>query len=189
MLFDDQSGNNILGLRGLEAEATFAAIYEQYAQRLYRLAYQKTNSTDKAAEIVQDVFVSLWEKRKTLIISNLEHYLFSAVRYQVINHLRAVIADRKFTDTDTEPLDSGQLLDQSLTADELQEALNQALQNLPEKTRTVFEMSRYEQLSNKEIARQLELSEKAVEYHITQAIKHLRVYLKEFLLGIAIAYL
>lgn len=164
-----------------QAEEAFAALYDRYAQRLYRLAYQKTNSTDAAAEIVQDVFVSLWEKRQTLLISNLEHYLLSAVRYKVISRLREIIAERKFTDTDTEPLESGLLLDQSLSADELQEALDHALKHLPEKTRVVFEMSRYEQLSNKEIARQLDLSEKAIEYHITQAIKHLRSYLREFL--------
>ncbi|MFN4147178.1 MAG: RNA polymerase sigma-70 factor [Runella sp.] len=163
------------------AEEAFEMIYAHYAQQLYRVAYQKTSSTQKAAEIVQDIFVSLWEKRQTLLIDNIEHYLLTSVRYQVINYLRVKIASRKFSDTDTEPLESGQLLDQSLNADELQQLLNQSLQQLPSKTRTIFEMSRYEQLSNKEIARQLELSEKAVEYHITQSIKHLRVCLKEFL--------
>ncbi|MEI7581389.1 sigma factor [Runella sp.] len=88
----------LLELRSDKAALAFRALYERFAKKLYKLAYQKTTSTETAEEIVQEVFVSLWEKCESLLIGNVENYLLSAVRYQVINHLRNVISQRKFVE-------------------------------------------------------------------------------------------
>ena len=60
---------------------------------------------------------------------------------------------------------------------------------MPEKTQHVFRMSRYEYLSHREIAQQLDLTEKSVEYHITQALRHLRTHLRDFLVLLLLGYL
>lgn len=179
----------LLELRGPKAALAFRALYERFAKKLYKLAYQKTASTEIAEEIVQEVFVGLWEKRENLLIGNVENYLLSAVRYQVINHLRTVIAQRKFV----EPQEQTQVLTQEaelpLTVEDLQNALEKSLEVLPEKTRQVFRMSRNEYLSHREIAQRLDLTEKSVEYHITQALRHLRTHLRDFLMVLILGYL
>ena len=179
----------LLELRGNRATEAFRELYERFAKKLYRLAYQKTTKTDTAEEIVQEVFVSVWEKRHDLMVGNVEHYLLSAVRYQVINHLRTVVVQRKFEEPNERDLlvTEGEVF--SLTVQDLQTALEQALEGLPERTRQVFKMSRYEYLSHREIAQQLQLTEKAVEYHITQALRHLRTHLRDFLLVLLLGYL
>ena len=69
----------------------------------------------------------------------------------------------------------------SLSVEEIKATMAQSIQQLPEKTRQIFVLSRYEQQSHREIAERLDLSEKSVEYHITQALKYLRVELKDYL--------
>jgi RNA polymerase sigma-70 factor (ECF subfamily) len=179
----------LLELRGFKAALAFRALYERFAKKLYKLAYQKTASTETAEEIVQEVFVSLWEKREGLLIGNVEHYLLSAVRYQVINHLRNVIAQRKFSEPQEHNVALVHEAELPMTVEDLQTALEMSLGMLPEKTRQVFRMSRYEYLSHREIAQQLDLTEKSVEYHITQALRHLRMHLRDFLVVLILGYL
>lgn len=186
LLSDEQL---LLELRSDKAALAFRALYERFAKKLYRLAYQKTASTETAEEIVQEVFVGLWEKRENLLIGNVENYLLSAVRYQVINHLRMVIAQRKFVEPQEQMPVMTQEAELSLTVEDLLNALEKSLEVLPEKTRQVFRLSRYEYLSHREIAQRLDLTEKSVEYHITQALRQLRTHLRDFLIVLLLVYL
>jgi RNA polymerase sigma-70 factor (family 1) len=174
------SDETLINLIAIDDEKAFREIYERYWKRLFSLATFKTNSQEIAEEIVQELFVRLWERRKILMITHLESYLFTALKYQIISHLRQVIAQRSVVEptgneasTDTEDF---------LTAQTIQTAIEQGIYQLPEKTQAVFRLSRFEEKSHKEIALALDLSEKSVEYHITQALKFLRVYLKDYLL-------
>jgi RNA polymerase sigma-70 factor (ECF subfamily) len=162
--------------------AAFKALYDRFWHKMYVVAYKKTQSNETAEELVQEIFTKLWERRQSVQIENLESYLFTALKYAVISHIRTIIKSRLYENVDE--------LSQSLTTDfeetaqttwDLQNALDIALKILPDKTRLIFEMSRYEDLPHREIAHQLDISEKAVEYHITQALKLLRVQLKDFM--------
>jgi RNA polymerase sigma-70 factor (family 1) len=163
-----------------EDQDAFAKIYEKYWKKLLGMAIYKTNDRVVAEEIVQELFVSLWEKRKSAVIHNLENYLFVSLKYLIIHHIKKVIAERKMVDT--EGIEIPNEPTEILTAQALQNAINQAVEELPDKTQTVFRMSRFEEKSHKEIADYLEISEKAVEYHITQSLKYLRSELKDFLI-------
>jgi RNA polymerase sigma-70 factor (family 1) len=161
-----------------QSEKAFAEIYERYWRKLSSLAIFKTNSSETAAEIVQEIFVKLWENRNKSIISHLENYLFTALKYQIISHLRTVISNRNITDIYAEPQVNSQ---ETLTADALKVAIETAITVLPSKTQQVFRMSRFDEKSHKEISSELDISEKSVEYHITQTLKILREHLKDFL--------
>ena len=76
-----------------------------------------------------------------------------------------------------------------LTVETIQNAIETGIYQLPDKTQAVFRLSRFEEKSHKEIALALDLSEKSVEYHITQALKFLRVYLKDYLLIILFLFI
>ncbi len=158
-------------------EKAFAEIYERYWKKLTSLAIFKTNSTEIAAEIVQEIFIKLWEKRNSTNIIHLESYLFTALKYQIISHLRAVISSRNITDVYAEPHVVSQ---ETLTVDALKTAIETAMAQLPAKTQQIFRMSRFEEKSHREISSELDISEKSVEYHITQTLKILREHLKDF---------
>ncbi len=166
------------------SETAFRALYDRYAQALFETALHKTNHREAAEEMVQDLFVALWTRRTELQhVEQIRPYLFGALRYRVISYLRTVMAERRQATAVDLPasLSEQGAAERSISVEETQAAINTALANLPEKTRQIFSMSRMEEKPHREIAATLDLSEKSVEYHITQALKQLRVSLKDFL--------
>ncbi|HJT74136.1 MAG TPA: RNA polymerase sigma-70 factor [Chitinophaga sp.] len=169
-------------LRLLKAsdEKAFRVLYERYWKRLFAVACYKLKNREAAEEIVQNIFVSLWEKRADLQIEKPEEYLFTAVKYKVINYVESLLvrqAGQKqmsgaITDASTED---------TIIINDLHNAIQQALSCLPPKTREVFTLSRFEKYSVKDIAQHLNLTEKAVEYHITRSLKQMRISLKDFI--------
>lgn len=173
---DDQL---IVALKVSSREA-FAEIYNRYWSLLYRLAYQKLRSRETAEELVQDLFVSIWTKRHQSIIRELRPYLLTALRFSIINHIESLRIHERFViyyesflnQTDTDPTDE-------LALQDLTDAVERSLQTLPEKSQQVFRMSRFEYMTIPEIASRLDLSEKAVEYHLTRALKAVRENLRD----------
>jgi RNA polymerase sigma-70 factor (ECF subfamily) len=180
MKFTTFSDETLITLIAIDDEVAFSEIYDRYWKKLYSLAVFKTNSKETAQEIVQELFVRLWERRNNVSISHLESYLFTALKYQIISHLRQVITQRSLVETSAS--EASIHTEDFLTAETLQTAIETAVKQLPDKTQAVFRLSRFEEKSHKEIALALDLSEKSVEYHITQALKFLRTYLKDYLL-------
>ena len=183
MILDSPTDQDLLKRISTDDDAlAFKMLYQQHWRRCYALAYQKLNDKNGAQDITQTVFISLWERRKTLIINNIEAYLATAVKYQIFNHFDSQLSQQRLAAKTAPPQYEAQNgVENALFLQDLKTALEAALTELPEKTRAIYEMSRFEQLPQKEIARQLELSEKAVEYHISQALRLLRVRLKPFL--------
>lgn len=173
----------LVKLLQVEDELAFKTLYLRYWRGLYNIALRKTNSREVAEDIVQSIFTSLWEKRKDITIDNISAYLNTAVKYQVINYLKTTllhkthslhISERQHTEINNTEI---QLLVHELTV-----ALEKAIGQLPPKTQTIFRRSRYEKQTNREISQALQLSEKAVEYHISQSLKTLRLHLKDFII-------
>jgi RNA polymerase sigma-70 factor (family 1) len=166
-------------------EGAFAEVYKRYSFRLFTVAYQKLKSREVAEELVQDLFENLWVRRATTQIEQLDYYLFSAIKYRIINYIKTqklrdgyqlylqVTASEKNTETE-----------ESLALNDLTSAFLAGVQGLPEKSREVFQLSRLEHCSVSEISVRVNLSEKTVEYHLTKSLKLLRRYLREFLLTV-----
>ena len=158
-------------------------LFDRYYTDLCRTALRLVHRPEIAEEIVQDVFVALWEKRDRLHITvSIPAYLSRAVRNRCLNHLKSRAARYDWSEELTEyqhPVESGSPTDE-LQFSELNEALEHALQQLPEKSRLVYSMSRYEELTYREIATQLDVSVKTVEYHMGQALKQLRQHLAAY---------
>ncbi len=163
--------------------AAFKAIYDQYWDRLYKVAAEKVPYAENAEEIIQDIFVDLWERRELLVIGDLEHYLFKAVKYKVLDYVRAQIVRRKHEDSVQQvTIISGDPdIEEELAYRELREAFHSGLNDLPEKTKEIFRLSRVEQFSVREISETLSVPERTVTYHITQALRILRVCLKDYI--------
>jgi len=164
-------------------ERAFEEIYRRYWWQLYVAALTKINNKEVAEDIIQTVFTDLWEKRERHSINNIPAYLGTSVKYQVINYIKSAISKKAhlshISESQRREENKNEL---ALLVKELNEAIDQAINRLPQKTQTIFRLSRFERHSNKDISRIMDVSEKAVEYHITQSLKALRLYLKGFML-------
>ena len=159
----------------------FEEIFNRYWLKLYCSSYKRIKNKENSEEIVQDVFTSLWLKRNTLEIrESLGAYLYTATRYGVINHIKKEIVRNAYREKMlTCPNEIDTSLEENILANDLGRNLEREITYLPEKCRSVFELSRKQHKSNREIADFLHISEKTVENHLTKAIRKLRVGLVE----------
>lgn len=174
----------LTALRADDREA-FAEIFQRYAPRLFELAYSKLKSREAAEELVQELFENVWLKRNESHIQGLEHYLFSAIKYRIINHIKSCKVREGYAAycriSQNEAVDN---TEEALAFEDLNAALVCGMQQLPEKSREIFRLSRLEQYTVPEIALRVNLTPKAVEYHLTRSLKILRVYLRDFLVAV-----
>lgn len=169
-------------LRNDDSKA-FEQIFKKYWQKLYLIAKAKLLSHDDAEEVIQGIFSTLWEKRRTLIIHDLSHYLQVSVKNRVLNHIRQNITKEKYWSHYRTFLPThNDVTTEAVAFDDLDHALQDAVESLPEKSRQVFRLSRVEGRTNAEIANMLALSEKSIEYHLTKSLKDLKVRLKDYIL-------
>jgi len=163
-------------------DAALKEIYLRYWRSLFLNAFNRVRAREVAEELVQNIFLSLWEKRQTAEIIRLECYLKTCIKYQTINYLKSKVLDRKYAEylvQQTREEEGGG--ESVLLIHELNDAIDRAIRQLPPKTQIVFRLSRLENRTVREIAMSLNISEKAVEYHITQSLKMMRLHLKEFI--------
>lgn len=158
-------------------DRAFTAVYFQYWDKLLAIAYKHTKDKSDAKEIVQDVFVSLWNRREEVEIQLLESYLATAIKFAVF---KTLARQKRHLEIETSVFshESEQSLEEQMDALFLKEYLEGLVEELPERCRLIFRYSRDHNRSNQEIACELEISEKAVEANITRAIKKLRFHIK-----------
>ena len=170
-------------------QKAFQELFEQYHTALFYYACKFVDQ-NAARYIVQEAFLFIWQNRKQLMVTtSLNRYLFGVIRNMCLKQLRNQSAKGKMISADelyltTEELNFYQKDPEainSLIEQELDGQLEEALAKLPPKCLEVFLLSRKEGLKNREIAHQLDVSEKAVEKHISKALHHLRHELKEYL--------
>jgi RNA polymerase sigma-70 factor (family 1) len=165
-------------LPGSMATEAFEELFNRYWEKLLVHAKIKLNHEADAEEVVQQVFINLWNRRATLQITHQFYtYIASSVKYEIFNLLSkqqkqknlALAAGSKLSKVNEEDL-----ITERYNYEEKLAVFQQELAKLPEKTQIIFLMSRNGEYSGKEIAEKLDISPKTVEAHITKAIKHLR---------------
>ena len=161
----------------------FEALFQVHYPALCATAYRIVQDKDLAEDIVQDVFSGLWERQDFLQIDvPLRSYLFRTTIDKSLSYIRKyrnVTDGREGPDTDTNS--SGDMAETHMALKEVGHQVEAAVRSLPEGCRTVFILSRFEQLSYKEIAEHLDIPVKTVENQITKALKLLRTTLLMFL--------
>jgi RNA polymerase sigma-70 factor (ECF subfamily) len=170
----------VLGLNQGHSTA-FEEIYSRYWFKIYRIAFNQTGNKEEAEELVQDVFLSIWNRRETIVINNLDLYLVISIKNKVYDLIRSKINFRKYQEhIILKEIDFHFNTDEIVNYTELTDAVEKVLSLLPEKSVHIFKKSRFENMNTKEIALQMKLSEKAVEYHITKSLKFLKENLKDY---------
>ncbi|MEJ1240307.1 RNA polymerase sigma-70 factor [Chryseolinea sp. T2] len=171
-----------------DREDAFAELFRRYWQKVHDMAFPRVRSEEITAEIVQDLFISLWDKRASHSIKHLPSYFYTAVKNKALNYIQAQMVRKSYRDYCLKyfPV-SDDNTEKTVEFDDLMDAIEAAMQQLPEKSRTVFQLNRLEGRSIPEIADTLNLSEKAIGYHLTQSLKKLRYQLKDYLTTLALA--
>lgn len=168
----------------------FSQIYTQYNKSSFLFVKSYVRDDMAAEDIVSEALFTLWQTLKSesveyphaLLVTILKNGALNYLKHQDIaenakNVLSSNMArDLNYRITTLEACDP-----QEIFSAEISDIVEKTLQSLPDQTRRVFEMSRYDHMSVKEIAETLSISPKAVEYHITKSLKHLRIALKEYL--------
>ena len=160
----------LLELLKKDDEKVFSHLFESYYVPLCRYARLILKSEQPAEEVVMNVFIYIWENRTRIEIkSSLCAYLFRSVRNRCINYLRDNAPSVYLSDEENRDME----------VEELNRFIEEAILSLPDKCRDVFLKSRNEEMSNREIAEQLNISVKTVEAQITKALKAIRSYITD----------
>lgn len=171
-----------------EDKYAFTEIYNRYWKKLFTAAANKIHDLQEAEDIVQQIFITIWNRRTVLDIkSSLGSYLSVAVKYRILKQLSENFKQKQYGD-DAGQTAALQVLDDStqewLEFVEVQERLTILIEALPEKCQLIFKLSRNNGYSRKQIATTLNLSEKTVEWYLGKAIKSLRAGLKSFFISL-----
>lgn len=165
------------------SEAAYESLFKTFYTELVMHANKYLQDIELSKEVVQDLFVTIYEKRKHLSIStSLRSYLYRAVQNRCINQINSFKTKEKYAGYVKRNVayDSNETED-NLHKTELEHALFEAIRELPPKCAMIFKMNRFEGFTNGEIAERLSLSKRTVETQITKALKLLRVKLKPFM--------
>lgn len=169
----------------------FASLFEQFKEPFTLFANSYIRDIAAAEDIYTDAMMQYWEKRHEIPDNtNLPAYILTCVKNKALNHLRHLnvkteVEEQLFSHNTRElnfRISSLESCDPSdLFTSEVRQIIQNTLSELPEQTRNIFFKSRYENKSNREIAEELNISIKTVEFHISKALKVFRFELKDYL--------
>ena len=159
----------------------FTILYRRYWEEMFIVAAKALREKTDAADVIQDVFLSLWNRRHDLKIEGtLTNYLHTAVRYKAIHHIEKNVTRRDYlavlADVSVNWLPPNAEVD--LQLEELQKALSTVVTSMPPRMQQVYILSRQQQLSHKEIAEQLSVSVETVKKHIQHALQLIKAALQ-----------
>lgn len=188
MLSDKKFNSNSFLLLLKEGDkVAYETLFRLYYDKLIHVAKNYLVHKEDAEEIVQDVFLKLWSKKEILQVSNIHGYLFTMTKNGCLDKIRGDKVKRRYQEESFQVksnLQNAFLRDEAaslLIENELQKKILKSVNLLPERCRQVFLKSRIDGLKNSEIAEELGIAQKTVENHMSKALIHMKLHLKEFL--------
>jgi RNA polymerase sigma-70 factor (ECF subfamily) len=155
-------------------------LFDRYYKRLYLFALSLLEDQFMAEDVVQDIFIHMWENgRKLEINGSLSSYLFGAVHHRSIHYLRKMKTRERHRQREMMKLREAEILAMhsndfsfsELESEEIRKVIGRVFDSLPQKTQVIFRLSRSGLMTNAEIAKHMKLHVKTVEYHISRALK------------------
>jgi RNA polymerase sigma-70 factor (ECF subfamily) len=171
------------------SEPAFDYIYDLYWKQLFQYAYKRLQSEEVAKDIVQDVFISLWNKKDAVkLTSSLAAYLFSILRFKMIDHYHAdEVRKRHALSVNVVEYPSDNNIDQKVHVNEINNLLSLSVKNLPYKMKEVFELSRFKGHTTRQISEHLNISEQTVKNQLSTDLRRLRLNFADYL-TVAVIY-
>lgn len=187
-IYNSLKDSELLGLLRSGNEKAFAEIYERYWGLMFHHVLKMTGDKDETKDLVQELFTNLWLNAEQIESgTNIAAYLYVSARNKVLNLIRHDKVKNNYLSSLSNFANHHQnsILEQ-LSAKDLSIAIDREIQNLPCKMREIFELSRKKFRTHKEIAEELQISDKTVKKQINNAIKILRLRLNIFILILTI---
>lgn len=170
----------LLNLLKEDDQLAYTEIFERYARLLVNHAYKILGSRDEANDVVQEVFLSIWNKRHEITVTgSFSAYLYKAVKNRILNHIAHEKVVSNYADSISNFIEEDYVFaDSRLREKELEAIIAKEIASLPEKMREVFLLRKVEELSYDEIALQLNITDKTAKQQVYNSLKILREKLK-----------
>jgi len=153
----------------------FERIFLLYQPKLIFFLRGFLHNEEISRDMAQDIFLSLWVNREKLVdIQSFSSYLFQIARYNVYNYYDRLFIQEKYTIEQVRQMNDRYSVEEALFLKELENHIESTVNQMPPQRQRIFRMSRYEGMSNEEIAQQLNISKRTVENHLTAALSDLR---------------
>lgn len=156
----------------------FVRIYEKHWSWLLGVATKKLNDKDIAEELVQDIFADLWKKKNFSNILNMEGYLSTALKFSIIDFIRHRSAQKSYLEYHRLFQEARSEREQILDYEDIPKLIDESMTDLSDTTREIFKLSHLLDWKKDKIADYFQLSEKAIEYHLTKSLKTVKMYLR-----------
>lgn len=180
-------------------QSLFAKLFEQYKEPFTRFANSFVRDMVVAESLFVDALVDYWQRRELLPEdTNVPSYILTSLRNKALNYMRhqrvrhsaaEYMKSKAQKELDFRISSLGNLTIEQLFADEIRDIVGKTIESMPQQTRRIFEMSRFESRKNAEIAKILGVSVKTVEFHITKMLKVLRENLKDYMLCLTLFFM
>ncbi len=174
-----------------DSDAAFEEIYNRYWKQLFNFGMRKLNQREVVEGIVQEVFIDLWVRRKSISINeSLSSYLHSSVNFRIINQYKSRSIREKYLDTlKARSPDTSISIEELIQFKDLKLTIKGIIKKFPNQRQKAYKLRFNKGLSYSEIADVMEISVSTVEKHLIRAIKDLRVSLRELTLASGMALL
>jgi RNA polymerase sigma-70 factor (family 1) len=169
----DSVENRFLQSINIDDKAALELVYRQYWSKLYLYAFNVLRERDICEDIVQEIFIDLWTKKREVEISNLKAYLFQSVKYKIFNQLRRKKYKRQLL-SQLNAINRQYKIDDLYEKKELSTIIKKVISELPEQRKIIFQLSRIDGLSNKEISEILNISVQTVKNQISKSLNFIR---------------
>lgn len=164
------------------SSAVFEDVFKQHFKDLHNYASSILKNSDDAEEIVQNVFYKLWEKKeKIATLQSIAAYLYRSVYNECLNFIKHSKVKDEYRNHTLHNTSNSTYVNDSASEKELEQKIHNAMNSLPEQCRTIFQLSRFEELKYREIADKLGLSVKTIENQMGKALKIMRTKLADYL--------
>jgi len=170
-------------MRERDDKPAFQLLYNKYWDKLYSIALAKVHDEDEVSDIVQDLFVTIWVKRKELNINgNVDLYLYRSLKNRITNYYKKkYLIEEKVNELSINASERSDWDAENICSyKEVELIINNELDRMPDKMKQVFLLSRDEQLSSKKISEMLLLSDQTVRNQISKAIKRIKITLEKY---------
>ena len=178
MNFKEKTDTELATLLIRDNEAAFSELYVRYKDNLYYFCLHLLKSKEEANDIVQEIFIRLWESRSFINPElSFSSFLYTMARNRILNYFRDIDIDEKVKQIlSAQKITEEEAIDSKIIYTEYQMILQNAISQLPPQRQKIFNMSRIESMSHKEIAAELGISVNTVQEHISEALKFIKVY-------------
>ncbi len=190
VLYREFSDTELIGLLKSGDKTAFTEIFNRYQSLLYIFAYKRIGEREEAKDLIHELFLTLWEKRESLNISgSLPAYLFTILKNKIFDLYKHKKVSQRYLDAFQNYLNTNQnASDYLVRHNDLSAVIEKEIAALPARMREVFELSRKTNLSRKEIASELNLSEQTVKSHMHHALRILKTRLGVFMILLFLTY-